>query len=162
MPHHMPWNKIRHPFLAFGHIAGSVAPWLGSCVYHTFMSHYFGSKLYYQLLKYDVIGIWVTQTFGASTFIYTSLMLYPRFARYLFILAYTLVAIRVLQHTLRANCVWKRRLGFGTLVALRIVALILRIYAIPSGQGSVSIEHRYACIVSVRLLTININLFYSH
>lgn len=138
MPHHMPWNKIKHPILAFSHIAGSVAPWLGSCVYHTFMSHQSGVKLYNQLLKWDVIGIWVTQSFGASTTIYTSLILYPRVLRYLFVLTYTLVAIKVLQQTLQANCVWQRRLGFGTLVALRIVAFFLRISAIPPGQASVS------------------------
>lgn len=136
MPRHIPWNQIDHPIFAYFHIIGCVSPWLGSCVYHTFMNHHSGVKLYQQLLKWDVIGIWVTQSFGASSTIYTSLILYSAWLRYSFILIYTVIAIRVLQHTMSANCVWKRRLGFGFLVVMRVIAFFLRISAIKAGQAS--------------------------
>ena len=136
MPRHIPWDLIDYHFLAYLHITGCVAPWLGSCVYHTFMNHRSGVDLYQKLLKWDVIGIWITQSLGASTTIYTSLILYPFWLQFIFIFLYSLIAIRALQHTLLASGVWKRRLGFAILVGMRVLAFILRLNAIEIGQAS--------------------------
>lgn len=59
----MPWDG-GYKFLSFCHVFGSVAPWCGSFVYHLFMNIEKGEKVYYTLLKLDMIGIWVSQSFG--------------------------------------------------------------------------------------------------
>ena len=138
MPWHIPWDRIDHHFLAYLHIIGSVSPWLGSCTYHLFMSHKCGCELYTQLLRWDVISILITQTFGASTTIYTSIALYPYWLQCVFVFLYTFLAIRVLQYTLEVSCVWKRRLGFALLVFMRVIAFFLRLWSIGIGKASVS------------------------
>lgn len=59
----MPWDG-GYKFLSFCHVFGSVAPWCGSFVYHLFMNIEKGEKVYNTLLKLDMIGIWVSQSFG--------------------------------------------------------------------------------------------------
>lgn len=63
VPGLMPWEK-GYRFLSFCHLFGSVAPWCGSCVYHLFMNIEKGEVVYYRLLKLDMVGIWVSQSFG--------------------------------------------------------------------------------------------------
>uniref|UniRef100_A0A1A9W6K0 Peptidase M13 N-terminal domain-containing protein n=1 Tax=Glossina brevipalpis TaxID=37001 RepID=A0A1A9W6K0_9MUSC len=62
VPGLMPWDS-GYRFLSFCHVFGSVAPWCGSFVYHLFMNIERGESVYYTLLKLDMIGIWVTQSF---------------------------------------------------------------------------------------------------
>jgi len=59
----MPWDS-GYKFLSFCHVFGSVAPWCGSFVYHLFMNIEKGENVYYTLLKLDMVGIWVSQSFG--------------------------------------------------------------------------------------------------
>lgn len=59
----MPWPEIDVPLLPYFHFLGLVSPWLGSSIYHLFMNHKLGDKVYFRLLQFDVIGIWVTQRF---------------------------------------------------------------------------------------------------
>uniref|UniRef100_A0A1A9UQ83 Uncharacterized protein n=1 Tax=Glossina austeni TaxID=7395 RepID=A0A1A9UQ83_GLOAU len=63
VPGLMPWES-GYRFLSFCHVFGSVAPWCGSFVYHLFMNIERGESVYYTLLKLDMVGIWVTQSFG--------------------------------------------------------------------------------------------------
>ncbi|KAI9584553.1 hypothetical protein GQX74_006448 [Glossina fuscipes] len=62
VPGLMPWES-GYRFLSFCHVFGSVAPWCGSFVYHLFMNIERGESVYYTLLKLDMVGIWVTQSF---------------------------------------------------------------------------------------------------
>jgi len=63
VPGLMPWDS-GFKFLSFCHVFGSVAPWCGSFVYHLFMNIEKGENVYYRLLKLDMVGIWVSQSFG--------------------------------------------------------------------------------------------------
>lgn len=63
VPGLMPWDS-GYKFLSFCHVFGSVAPWCGSFVYHLFMNIEKGENVYYTLLKLDMVGIWVSQSFG--------------------------------------------------------------------------------------------------
>ncbi|RWS31458.1 progestin and adipoQ receptor family member 4-like protein [Leptotrombidium deliense] len=142
-PANIPWNQINHPILACFHIMGSVAPWLGSTIYHLFMNHEKGEKFYRELLKWDVIGIWITQSFGASTTVYTSVALYPDYFRYTFVSLYIILSIRALKDSAMTDCVWRRRLGFTFLVLMRFIAFFCRLSTFADGEGSViSIENR--------------------
>uniref|UniRef100_A0A0K8U3W4 Progestin and adipoQ receptor family member 4 n=2 Tax=Bactrocera latifrons TaxID=174628 RepID=A0A0K8U3W4_BACLA len=61
----MPWEQ-EYRFLSFCHLFGSVAPWCGSFIYHLFMNIESGEHVYYTLLKLDMVGIWVSQSFGSN------------------------------------------------------------------------------------------------
>lgn len=62
VPYLMPWGNFR--FLSWCHLIGSLAPWCGSFVYHLFMNLDHGEVVYYRLLKLDMFGIWMSQSFG--------------------------------------------------------------------------------------------------
>lgn len=97
MPQHIPCDLIDYPSLTYLYIIGSISPWLGSCIYHLLMNHKSEYELYTQLLKWDVISILITQSFGESTTIYTSFALYPLWLKYIFVFINTFFAIRALQ-----------------------------------------------------------------
>ena len=70
IPWILPWSEINVPYLPTFHVVASVSPWIGSTMYHLFMNHNTGIFAYKLLLTIDLLGIWVTQTAGISTFQY--------------------------------------------------------------------------------------------
>lgn len=68
MPKHIPWDEIDLPIFAYCHVVGSFSSWVGSSIYHLFMNHQRGEGFYCNLLRWDVAGIWITQTFGACEY----------------------------------------------------------------------------------------------
>ena len=64
IPWLLPWDEITVPYLPIFHVVSSVAPWIGSTLYHLFMNHNTGYIAYKVLLTIDMLGIWVTQTAG--------------------------------------------------------------------------------------------------
>lgn len=59
----MPWGPESW-FLSFCHILGGVSPWIGSFFYHLFMNLQCGESIYRRLLQVDMLGIWISQSFG--------------------------------------------------------------------------------------------------
>ena len=66
IPTLLPWDEISIPYLPKFHVMATMAPWIGSILYHLFMNHQCGYKVYKAVLTIDVIGIWMTQTTGQS------------------------------------------------------------------------------------------------
>lgn len=66
VPQILPWSTAELRFLSWCHIAGILSPWIGSCLYHIFMSADRGEHFYYILLQIDMLGIWICQSFGGS------------------------------------------------------------------------------------------------
>nr|CAH7742378.1 unnamed protein product [Callosobruchus chinensis] len=64
VPQILPWEQAELSFLAWCHIAGILCPWVGSFLYHLFMNLRRGPRTYYFLLQVDMLGIWVSQSFG--------------------------------------------------------------------------------------------------
>ena len=64
IPWLLPWDELKVPYLPTFHVVASVAPWIGSTLYHLFMNHNTGYIAYRVLLIIDLLGIWVTQTTG--------------------------------------------------------------------------------------------------
>lgn len=67
VPHLLPWNTkgTLVGILSWCHLIGAVSPWVGSFLYHLFMNVNYDEVLYRTLLKVDMIGIWLCQSFGA-------------------------------------------------------------------------------------------------
>jgi hypothetical protein len=68
-----PWEEIVGNtylnILGCTHIAASISPWIGSVIYHLFMSYHKGDRFYQILLQIDMFGIWITECFGKSCFV---------------------------------------------------------------------------------------------
>lgn len=69
VPAMMPWENDFF-FLSWCHLIGSVAPWCGSFLYHLFMNLENGEGIYHKLLKLDMLGIWISQSFGLLSFFF--------------------------------------------------------------------------------------------
>jgi len=76
-----PWETLGRHYFLYGlgicHTIAMVVPWIPSLLYHTFMSHKGGERVYRALLKLDVLGIWMTECFGknCSTLVFSNLVL---------------------------------------------------------------------------------------
>lgn len=68
VPYLLPWDKFY--YMSWCHLIGSLAPWCGSFVYHLFMNLDQGEVIYYRLLKLDMFGIWMSQSFGELYYFY--------------------------------------------------------------------------------------------
>lgn len=66
VPHLLPWNTkgTLVGILSWCHLIGAVSPWVGSFLYHLFMNVNYDEVFYRTLLKVDMIGIWLCQSFG--------------------------------------------------------------------------------------------------
>ncbi|KAL1123221.1 hypothetical protein AAG570_002308 [Ranatra chinensis] len=140
----MPWSQIYSEFLAWCHIAGSVAPWIGSFIYHLFMNTERGSLYYHRLLKLDMVGIWVSQSFGALPMVCASVFCLGRPLQWLLILCYCVFAISGLCKAMVASSPWKRRLCFTLPFLMRNLLCILRYSSYgggsPQAMGSVILQ----------------------
>ncbi|XP_018784574.1 PREDICTED: uncharacterized protein LOC108966257 isoform X4 [Bactrocera latifrons] len=92
VPGLMPWEQ-EYRFLSFCHLFGSVAPWCGSFIYHLFMNIESGEHVYYTLLKLDMVGIWVSQSFGALPLVTATTFCFSPFWKWFIILSYCLLSL---------------------------------------------------------------------
>ena len=53
----LPWESISIPYLPTFHVIATMAPWVGSIMYHMFMNHCSGYPVYKAVLTIDVLGI---------------------------------------------------------------------------------------------------------
>ena len=67
LPSVLPWEEIDVPYLPYIHVVACISPWIGSTLYHLFMNLAHGERVYKRLLMGDMFGIWIAQTWGAST-----------------------------------------------------------------------------------------------
>ncbi|KAK6626817.1 hypothetical protein RUM44_009294 [Polyplax serrata] len=144
VPSLIPWDKIDSKFLPMCHIVGSVSPWVGSFLYHLFMNHAQGERLYRRLLQLDMIGIWVTQSFGALPMICTTSFCFPWTIRWLVIFSYCLMSAWGLHKAVRAWSPWDRRMCFALPFVTRLCLTLLRVTGIgggdPAAIGSVFLQ----------------------
>ncbi|XP_078053247.1 uncharacterized protein LOC144478831 isoform X4 [Augochlora pura] len=66
IPQLLPWSTqgAFAEILSWCHLIGAVSPWIGSFIYHLFMNLNYDEVFYRKLLKLDMIGIWLCQSFG--------------------------------------------------------------------------------------------------
>ncbi|XP_075228213.1 progestin and adipoQ receptor family member 4 [Lycorma delicatula] len=126
IPRLMPWDELPSKFLAWCHIAGSVAPWVGSFIYHLFMNLEFGAEVYNRLLQIDMLGIWISQSFGALPMVFASVFCLPYSLQWLVIFIYCSFSIIGLCKVMTAASPWSRRMSFTLVVIVRILLCLLR------------------------------------
>ncbi|XP_017847653.1 progestin and adipoQ receptor family member 4 isoform X2 [Drosophila busckii] len=141
VPGLMPWHT-GYKFLSFCHVFGSVAPWCGSFLYHLFMNIERGENVYYTLLKLDMVGIWVSQSFGALPLVTATTLCFPPFLKWLIIISYCILSLWGLYKALTAGSPWQRRLCFALPFAMRSVLTFLRIRGMVGGSH-MALSHVY-------------------
>nr|XP_017031428.1 progestin and adipoQ receptor family member 4 isoform X1 [Drosophila kikkawai] len=141
VPGLMPWDS-GYKFLSFCHVFGSVAPWCGSFVYHLFMNIEKGENVYYTLLKLDMVGIWVSQSFGALPLVTATTLCFPPVLKWLIIVSYCLLSLWGLYKALTASSPWQRRLCFALPFAMRSILTFLRIRGMVGGSH-MALSHVY-------------------
>lgn len=80
-------------FLSWCHLIGSVAPWCGSFVYHLFMNLDLGEGIYYKLLQLDMLGIWISQSFGALPMVTATVFCINWWLKWFIILSYSVLCL---------------------------------------------------------------------
>ena len=86
-----------------------------------------GQSIYNNLLSFDVVGIWISQTFGALLLVYMSVIDLDATFKWAYLGTYLLLSIRSLYDVLYVGGRLRRRLGFSSLVLMRFISLCLRI-----------------------------------
>ncbi|KAH9521169.1 progestin and adipoQ receptor family member 4 [Dermatophagoides farinae] len=127
-------------YLTYFHLISCLSSWIGSLCYHIFMNHHCGSKIYRHLLKVDMLGIWITQTFGALTTIQASFIMFDESIRYQSVIIYLMISIFALYKGLTASKAWQRPASFALLVTIRVICFIVRI---QTHQYNVKHPHHY-------------------
>lgn len=139
VPAVMPWEK-EFRFLSWCHLVGSVAPWCGSFVYHLFMNLELGESAYYRLLQLDMLGIWISQSFGALPMVTATVYCLGWPLKWFIIISYSLLCIWGLYKAMTASSPWQRRLCFLLPFMMRIMLTLLRISKLGGGNPS-SLTH---------------------
>ncbi|XP_034250894.1 progestin and adipoQ receptor family member 4 [Thrips palmi] len=135
VPGLMPWSRLdpHGRFLAWCHLVGAVSPWVGSFVYHLFMNLQAGEQVYNRLLRLDMFGIWICQSFGALPMVTATVYCLPWNVRWLIIGSYCLLSLCGLYKAMTAWSPWDRRLSFALPWLSRLFLCVLRAFL---GGGS--------------------------
>ncbi|XP_006625123.1 progestin and adipoQ receptor family member 4 isoform X1 [Apis dorsata] len=136
IPQLLPWNTkgIFLAILSWCHLIGAVSPWIGSFIYHLFMNLNYDEIFYKSLLKLDMIGIWLCQSFGAIPMIAATIHCLCDIYWYSCMFIYCFLSIWGLFKAMNAQSPWERRLCFAPLFLMRMLVLILRCFNIGGGS----------------------------
>jgi len=134
IPTLLAWKEISVPYLPYLHLVATMAPWVGSVLYHLFMNHQCGYKVYKAVLTIDVIGIWMTQTTGGLVTICATIYCLPSETQKQLLTAYTFLCVYCFYKAVTAECPWGRRFSFTAPFLVRLTMIALR--ALGKGGGS--------------------------
>ncbi|XP_034179073.2 progestin and adipoQ receptor family member 4 [Osmia lignaria lignaria] len=136
IPQLLPWStqSIFLGILSWCHLIGAVSPWVGSFIYHLFMNLNYDAIFYRTLLKLDMIGIWLCQSFGAIPMMAATVHCLPNGYWYCCMFIYCFLNIWGLLKAMIARSPWERRLCFAPPFLMRMLIMILRCFDIGGGS----------------------------
>ncbi|XP_020291556.1 progestin and adipoQ receptor family member 4 [Pseudomyrmex gracilis] len=136
VPHLLPWNtkETLVEILSWCHLIGAVSPWIGSFLYHLFMNVNYDEVFYRTLLKVDMIGIWLCQSFGAIPMMAAAVHCLADNIWYCCIFIYCFLSIWGLLKAMTARSPWERRLCFAPPFLMRMLVMALRCFGVSGGS----------------------------
>ncbi|XP_035736155.1 progestin and adipoQ receptor family member 4-like [Vespa mandarinia] len=136
IPRWLPWHTqgILGAILSWCHLIGAVSPWIGSFIYHVFMNVNYDEAFYRSLLRLDMIGIWLCQSFGAIPMLAASVHCLPDNHWYCCIFIYCFLSIWGLLKAMHARSPWERRLCFAPPFLMRMFIMTMRCFGIGGGS----------------------------
>lgn len=149
VPRMLPWSQADLRFLSWCHMLGILSPWVGSFLYHLLMNWEKGEHVYYRLLQLDMLGIWISQSFGAMPMVMATTFCLPRTVRWLFTSSYCLLSMWGLYKAMTAWSPWERRLCFLLPFSMRMVLCGIRFSNIGGGDPASFVHLILQDLVSV-------------
>ncbi|KAK9688039.1 hemolysin-III related [Popillia japonica] len=149
VPGMMPWSNAELRFLSWCHIVGILCPWVGSFVYHLFMNLKLGERAYYRLLQLDMLGIWISQSFGAMPMVTATTFCLPKIVRWCSVSSYCILSLWGLYKAMTAWSPWERRLCFTLPFIMRMVLLYVRYTSVGGGDPAAFVHVVLQDLVSV-------------
>ncbi|XP_051824680.1 progestin and adipoQ receptor family member 4-like [Antechinus flavipes] len=133
LPLTIPWGQLGWGcWLGGTHCLACLAPPAGSVLYHLFMCHQGGSRVYTRLLALDMCGVWLANSLGALPMIHSTLTCWPRL-RLVILLLYTLLSIKAGWHAVTARSNMARLQAFGWQAITRLLVFGIRALGVGSG-----------------------------
>lgn len=119
-----------------GDLVCSLLPFSLSIVYHTFMPHHGGERTYTQLLKLDVVGVWLCCTMGPISSFFTGLYC-ARGLMLAYFSLYFCISLYVLYYLMVVDCKRKRTVALTVQFFVRILIYPLRLssFAVSSSAS---------------------------
>lgn len=68
LPLSIPWSEVDDQWLCIIHYIACLSPTVGSVLYHIFMNHEGGVRVYDALLCFDMFGVCLVNTLGQDIF----------------------------------------------------------------------------------------------
>ena len=114
-----------------GDLIATIVPFLLSIIYHTFMPHLGGERVYKQLLKLDIFGVWWACSLGPISYSYTGFYCSP-ILMVLYFTMYSLFSMTVLYYLMVVDCKKKRVGALTAQFFLRILLHPLRLSSLSN------------------------------
>ena len=127
------------PFWFSLHYFACFAPFFASPVYHLFMCHRSGGTTYYNLLTFDMCGVWAVNAFGGLCGIRATLYCFP-FWRILSLTIYMTVSLTALYFVLLARTPKQRFVPLMSFGLIRYFFLAVRLLIWRGGHPCGSAE----------------------
>ncbi|XP_046397852.1 progestin and adipoQ receptor family member 4 [Ischnura elegans] len=140
VPRLLPWERLDSWFLPWCHVVGAISPWIGSFLYHLFMNTRCGEPVYRRLLQLDMLGIWISQSFGAMPMVSASVYCLSWGWRSTLLSAYSILSLWGLYKALTAWSPWERRLCFALPFCMRAFLCCLRSSGLGGGDPSAMVH----------------------
>ncbi|XP_059086735.1 progestin and adipoQ receptor family member 4-like [Tigriopus californicus] len=135
LPTMLPWDQLDTiPILPYLHVISCLSPWIGSTLYHLFMSHNSGLTTYKQLLAMDMFGIWVAQNCGTLPCVTAATYCFPPAWRYFTLMTFVIGSFFSCYKAVTAKSPWQRRFSFLFPFLFRLIIVILRVSKIARGS----------------------------
>ena len=129
------WSEDQRTVISYLIVADSICVGFTfglSVIYHTFMNHHGGLRVYNTLLKLDVFGIWLLAMYGSLPPIYTTF--YCHTMLFNFIITLNLVLSLILLWYMFKNGSLKFRVvAFVTQYIIRILVILIRLTSLGEG-----------------------------
>ncbi|XP_076854734.1 progestin and adipoQ receptor family member 4 [Brachyhypopomus gauderio] len=150
LPLCLPWAEVDAWWMCVVHYLACLSPTAGSLLYHVFMNHEGGVRIYDVLLSLDVFGVWLVNTLGALPIVHITLLCQPPPRRRVAMVAYLLLSCLGVRSALTARSSVHRLLSFALPALFRFFLFLLR--WIGRGTGSPSSLSLYVTMESLAVL----------
>ncbi|KAK1794412.1 hypothetical protein P4O66_011296 [Electrophorus voltai] len=150
LPLHLPWAEVDAWWMCTVHYLACLSPTVGSVLYHVFMNHEGGARVYHALLSCDMFGVWLINTLGALPIVHITLLCQPPPRRRVAMLTYLLFSCHGVHSAMTARSSGLRLRSFTWQVLFRAFLFLLR--WIGCGTGSPGSLHLYLTMDLLALL----------
>ncbi|XP_056664954.1 progestin and adipoQ receptor family member 4-like [Monodelphis domestica] len=133
LPLTIPWDQLGWGhWLGCTHFLACLAPPAGSILYHLFMCHRGGNRVYSHLLALDMCGVWLANSLGAIPMIQCTLLCWPCLRLFALVM-YAFLSVMAGWWALTALSTTARLQAFGWQAIARLLVFGIRWLGLGTG-----------------------------